>query len=152
MSVRWLLAAVHLLAFGIGLGAVGTRARALRGPFDRPGLRRTFSADSWWGLAALLWISTGLVRAFAGYEKGTSYYLHNKLFLLKLALVGGILALELMPLVGLLRWRAALARGAEPDTRLAMRYHRISQIEAVLVVLIVILAAGVARGVGSGGQ
>ena len=49
--LRWLLAAFHLTALGIGLGAVWVRAGALRGPFDPAGLRRVFAADSWWGLA-----------------------------------------------------------------------------------------------------
>ena len=34
MTVRWLLAAVHLLALGVGLGAVWARGRALAGELD----------------------------------------------------------------------------------------------------------------------
>src|ERR1041385_7129951 len=70
MTIRWLLAAVHLLALGVGLGAVWARGRALQALLDVPALRRVFYADSWWGIAAVLWIDTGLVRAFGGYEKG----------------------------------------------------------------------------------
>jgi len=86
MTIRWLLAAVHLLALGVGLGAVWARGRALQAPLDVPTLRRVFYADTWWGIAALLWISTGLVRAFGGYEKGAVYYLHNHLFWAKMGL------------------------------------------------------------------
>jgi putative membrane protein len=63
MTVRWFLAALHLLALGFGLGAVWARARGLRGELEETGLRRVFYADPWWGIAALLWIATGLVRA-----------------------------------------------------------------------------------------
>ena len=73
MTIRWLLAAVHLLALGVGLGAVWARGRALQASLDVPTLRPVFYADTWWGIAALLWISTGLVRAFGGYEKGASF-------------------------------------------------------------------------------
>jgi putative membrane protein len=73
VTTRWRFATVHLLALGIGLGAVWARERALRGPLDAAGLRQAFYADSWWGIAALLWIGTGLVRAFAGLEKGSAY-------------------------------------------------------------------------------
>src|SRR5207247_5390021 len=59
MTIRWLLAAVHLLALGVGLGAVWARGRALQAPLDVPALRRVFSADTWWGIAAVLWIGTG---------------------------------------------------------------------------------------------
>jgi putative membrane protein len=72
MAVRWLFAALHLLALGIGLGAVWARGRGLQGELDEIGLRRVFYADIWWGIAALLWIATGLVRAFGGLEKGAA--------------------------------------------------------------------------------
>lgn len=47
MILRWLFAALHLLALGVGLGAVWARGRALRGELDEAGLRRAFSADAW---------------------------------------------------------------------------------------------------------
>lgn len=68
--VRWVVAAVHLLALGMGLGAVWTRARALKALPEPSAFGRAFAADGVWGLAALLWISTGLWRAFGGLEKG----------------------------------------------------------------------------------
>lgn len=112
MAIRWLFAAVHLLALGVGLGAVWARARALKSELDPAGLRRVFYADTWWGVAALLWIGTGLVRAFGGLEKGGDYYLHNHLFQAKMAVLILILLLELPPLVTLIRWRTQLARAS----------------------------------------
>jgi putative membrane protein len=113
MTVRWLLAALHLLALGVGLGAVWARGRALRGELDAPGLRRAFYADTWWGVAALVWISTGLARAFGGFEKGSFYYLHNQVFWGKIGLLVVILILELRPMTTLIRaGRARRAHGA----------------------------------------
>ena len=63
MTIRWLLAALHLLALGIGLGAVWVRGNALRGQPDKPALQQAFLADTFWGIAAALWIVTGLLRA-----------------------------------------------------------------------------------------
>ncbi len=148
MTIRWLLAAFHLLALGVGLGAVWARARALQAPLDVPGLRRVFYADTWWGIAALLWIGTGLVRAFGGFEKGSVYYLHNLLFWAKMGLLAAILVLELGPMLALIRWRAAVARGGVPDTRAASRFARISVVQAILVVLMVLAATAMARGYG----
>ena len=72
MELRWLLAAAHLLGFGIGLGAVWTRARSIRSqPLDEEALRRTFAADSWWGVSALLLIGSGVWRLLSGTEKLT---------------------------------------------------------------------------------
>ena len=149
MIIRWILAALHLLGLGIGLGAVLARARALRGELDRAGLRRAFQADTWWAVAAVVWIGTGLWRAFGGIEKGSAYYLHNHLFLTKMGLLVLILLLEIRPIVTLTRWRASLARGADPDTKPAAGMATTSLVQAALVVLMVFLATGMARGYGS---
>jgi putative membrane protein len=148
MLIRWLLAALHLLGLGVGLGAVWARGRALRGQLDAAGLRRVFYADNWWGISALLLIGTGLVRAFSGLEKGSQYYLGNHLFWAKMSLLVLILLLELRPMIGLIRWRRALASGAQPDTRSAASFARISFVQAVLVTLMVLAATGMARGFG----
>jgi len=146
--MRWFLAAIHLLGLGVGLGAVWARGRALRSELDVPGLRRTFAADNWWALAATLWIASGLVRAFGGWEKGSAYYLHNDLFLTKMALLGIILILEVRPVVTLMRWRTQVRRGERPDTQAAPTLARISFWQAGIVILMVIAATGVARGYG----
>lgn len=148
MALRWLLAALHLLGLGIGLGAVYARSRALRGVLDGPGLRRVFLADTWWGVAAGLWIVTGLVRAFGGFEKGTDYYLQNHLFLTKMGLLLLVLLLEIGPMVRLIVWRRSLAQGVMPDTTAAFRDARVSMMQAVLVLLMVAAATGMARGFG----
>ena len=70
MIVRWLLAAIHLSAFGVAFAAIAARNRALRRliasaqPADLPGV---FKADAVWGLSALVLIATGLARAFGGF-------------------------------------------------------------------------------------
>lgn len=124
------------------------RGRALQAPLDGTALRRVFYADNWWGVAALVWIATGLARAFGGFEKGTFYYVHNSLFWTKMALLLGILALELQPMIALIGWRRAAARGQAPDTRRASRFARTSFIQAILVILMVLAATAMARGYG----
>ena len=148
MFVRWLFAALHLLALGIGLGAIWGRRLALLGTLDEKGLKRLFHADNWWAVAAVLWIGTGLVRAFSGLEKGSFYYLHNGLFLGKMACLLAILALEIWPMVTLIRWRSLVRKGAQPVTSNAKTLADISTIQAILVVVMVLLATAMARGVG----
>jgi putative membrane protein len=147
--LRWTLAATHLLALGIGLGAVWARGRALAGPLDRDNLRRIFAADTWWGLAGGLWLVTGLWRLLAGTEKATSYYMANHLFWTKMVLFVAILLLEIGPIIGITRWRRAVAAGHDPDTGNARRLRVVSNIETVLIVVMVLLATGMARGYGS---
>ncbi len=146
--IPWLFAALHLLGLGVGLGSIWARARALSGPLDRAGFRRVFYADTWWGVSAMLWIGTGLVRVLAGLEKGTDYYLHNHVFWIKMALLLAILVLEISPMLALIRWRTQVARGESPDTSAAGRFARISYIQAVIVVLMVLAATAMARSMG----
>jgi putative membrane protein len=146
MFLRWLFAALHLLALGIGLGAIWGRHRALRAELDKGGLRRVFYADNLWGAAAGLWLATGLVRAFGGLEKGTAYYLGATMFRLKMGLFLLILALEIAPMVALIRWRRQLARGESVDTSTARTYAKTSAVQAVIVAVMVGVAAALARG------
>lgn len=150
MILPWLLAAIHLLALGIGLGAVWARARALRGPLDPPGVRRVLHADAWWGIAAVLWIGSGLWRLLGGLEKDTAYYFQNHVFWTKLGLLALILVLEISPIATFGRWRRLAGRGETFDTRPAGRLARISYVQAGLVALMVLAATAMARGSGAG--
>jgi putative membrane protein len=144
--VRWLVAALHLLGLGIGLGAVWARGRALR-RVDAPGaLQRAFYADTAWGLAALVWISTGLWRLLGGLEKGMGYYFSSNAFWTKMSLLGVVLLLELWPMATLVRWRVQQAKGMQPDTGRAGTFAAISFVQALLIVGMVLAATAMARG------
>jgi putative membrane protein len=148
MMLRWALAALHLLALGMGLGAIWVRARTLGGELDSRGLQRALRADAWWGAAAALWITTGLWRLLGGLEKSTGYYLQNHVFLTKMGLLLVILALEVWPMVTLTRWRRAVATGQAVDLGRAPAIARISLVQTGLVVLMVFAATAMARGIG----
>ena len=146
MALKYLLAVAHLLALGIGLGAVWGRWRALRNLKDTGGLPAVFHADNWYGLAAGLWVATGLWRAFGGLEKPTEYYLESHTFLTKLGLFGLVFALEVWPMVVLVRWRRQLKRGEAPDLVQAPLLARLTLAELPLLVGMVFLAVAMARG------
>jgi len=148
MLTHWFLAAVHLLALVIGFWAVLTRGTALRRLSAGAGeVRGVLIADNLWGLSALVLLVSGGMRAFGGYEKGTDYYLHQPLFQLKMALFVLILLLEVAPMLALIKWRIAQSRGAAIDTTRTKLFARFSHIEALLMMLMVIAATGMARGV-----
>lgn len=149
MTLSWLLAALHLIALGLGQGGVRFRAKFFRDPLDDAGLRRLFMADALWGIAALLWIGTGLYRALSGVEKGAAYYFSNPLFHAKLGLFGVIFLLEFVPMILLLQWRMARKQGKPIDTSKAKMCAVISDIQSLLLIVIVVLAAGIARNYGA---
>ncbi|MFN2567608.1 MAG: DUF2214 family protein [Gemmatimonadaceae bacterium] len=160
--LRLILAWLHLVALGIGLWAVLARGQALRqAARELPAtdaMRRAFAADAHWGVAAILWLSTGLWRYLGSTEKATAYYNSNHIFLTKMALFVVILGLEIWPMVTLVRWRAALGRvgAAQPaasatglEPRVARKMATISYIEGAIVTVMIFTAVAMARGYGS---
>ena len=149
MTTRLLLAWVHLLALAVGLAGVWARARALRdslrNPEDPRAIRRALVGDTWWGVAAVAWLVTGLWRAIAGTEKSSSYYLDSHAFLLKMTLFLIVVALEIWPMRTLVGWRV---KKSEPNPRDAGRIEVISYVQCALVVCIVLAAVATARGHG----
>lgn len=157
--LRIALAVMHLLALGIGMAAVYARARAMNQVGRVPdALRRASTADAWWGIAALLWVSTGLWRAFAGTEKAPGYYWSNHVFNAKMGLFLAVFALELWPMITLIRWRrrlgddggAAFVAGDATVATKARRIARLSDVQLLLLVGIVVAAVMMARGYGAG--
>src|SRR5688572_2376691 len=118
------LASLHLLALGLGLGAVIVRGAALRESPSAATLGRVLRADTLWGVAAALWLATGLWRLFAGTEKPPAYYYGNGLSLAKLGLFALVCALEVRPMLTLIRWRAARRAGAPAEQVMAAATRR----------------------------
>ena len=152
--LRIALAAVHLLALGAGLGAIHSRARALGQVSVAPdALNRAFVADTWWGVAFLLWVITGLWRALAGTEKVSTYYWSNHVFYAKMGLLAIILALEIWPMVTLIRWRIANRTKTLPAPSelapTANRLARVSDVQTLLIIAMVVAAVMMARGYGA---
>ncbi len=149
MIARVALSALHILALAIGFGAVFARGRRLRdlrrAPGDAGVVGRLLQADSFWGLAALLWIITGFGRVFSKLEKTPEFYLRNGFFWVKMGLFALIILLEILPMITFVRWRIARGRGNQPmgklDTLIAL-----NDAETVIVILIPFVAALMARG------
>jgi putative membrane protein len=159
--LRIALAWLHLVALGIGLWAVLARGEALKaaaGELPRTdALGRAFKADTQWGIAAALWLATGLWRYLGSTEKATNYYNSNHIFLTKMALFVVILVLEVRPMMTLIRWRRSLGgagsaqtagSSAVIDPAKARKIATISYIEGAIVTVMVLTAVAMARGYG----
>ena len=110
-------------------------------------LDRLFAADSIWGVAALLWLVTGLARAFGHIEKAPDFYLRNGFFWVKMTLFAAVFALEIWPMVTFIRWRSARRHGRPlPKFDRLSRLVLVDDLETGLVVVIPFAAAAMARG------
>src|SRR5689334_1090661 len=147
MDLRSFIAFLHLLTFGIGAASCWARARALTRLKDESGLRDVFFADNIWGIAAFLWIATGLWRAFGGLEKGTDFYIHDTAFLIKMGLFLLVFALEIRPMVTLIKWRIQQGKKLRVDIASAQSLARVTYVELALLIPIVLMATAVARGI-----
>jgi putative membrane protein len=145
MILSALLSAIHVLTLALGLGAVFARGRALAGPLDDAGWRQVLAADDLWGAAAALWLASGLLRVFFG-GKEVAFYTHNGLFWVKMALFALVFALEVTPMRTFIRVRRARRRGTALPQFSVESHRRINAFELRIVVLIVFVAAFMARG------
>jgi putative membrane protein len=147
-----LLAGLHFIALPIGMGGLFMRGRYLRAlrsrGRDSAVLPALFAADSFWGVAAILWIATGLTRVFGGIEKQPDFYLRNGMFWVKMGLFLLVFLLELGPMVTFIRWRVAEKRQAPLASfdRLP-RLVSVNDIQLVLLLVMPFVAAAMARGV-----
>jgi len=146
MMVSAILSLLHLLALPLGLGGIFLRGRALESkPLDPAGLSRLFAADTAWGVAALLWVTTGILRVFFQ-GKDPEFYLRNGLFWGKVAGFLLVFALEIWPMVTFIRWRLARAKSRPIDFAPVPRLQAINRLELGLTVLIFAMAPFMARG------
>lgn len=152
MYISALLSSLHIA--GIVLAFIGIRGRiaALRQTRDGHGelLPALFHADNIWGVSALILLATGLTRAFAHYDKGSTFYLNNNTFYLKLALFGFVFLLEIVPMITLIRWRLAARQGrgialAELAARSKFMFI-VSVLQAIALVALLLAGPVMARG------
>ena len=150
MVIALFLSALHVLALGIGLGSIFMRGRFLRGLRAGPDprtLNGLFAADTLWGVAAALWLLTGLARAFAHVEKAPEFYLRNGFFWIKMALFISVVGLEIWPMLTFIRWRSARRDGRPfPQLDRLSRLVLVGDVQTAFVVAIPFVAAAMARG------
>jgi len=149
--LRITLASAHLLALALGLMATVLRGSALREPFTPSSLQRALRLDVIWGIAAALWIITGLWRLFGGTEKPLAYYLANHWFMAKMGGFLLIFILEISPMLTLMRARAALRQGRDAAAIVVPAGRRIAligHVQATIALVMVFMAVAMARGYG----
>lgn len=130
----------HAAAFTL-VAALVVEFVLTRRELDATTARRLARADMVFGISSGVLLVVGLLRVFY-FEKGAAYYFHSGTFIAKLALFALVGLLSIYPTRKFISWR----KGIDPSSVPAIR--RIIHLELVGVVLILLLAALMADGIG----
>jgi putative membrane protein len=138
----------HLAAFGL-VSALTVEVVLLGGEMTLSAARRLQRADAALGISAGVLLAVGLARVLY-FEKGAAYYFHNGAFLAKFAIFIAVALMSIYPTIVFLSWRKATRAGQTPAPAPAqMRtLRRLVHAELAAVMLIVLFAALMARGIG----
>ena len=145
----WLAIAHHLAVFGVFAVLVAEWA------IVSPGMRaqdvhRLARVDTAYGALAGAVLIAGVSRVIWG-AKPASFYVENPVFWFKMVAFATVGLLSIAPTLRYLRWRGALAEddGATPDLAEVGAARRSLRLQLEVFVAIPVLAALMARGIGS---
>jgi putative membrane protein len=130
----------HLAAFTL-VAAIAVEFVLIRDLNERSA-RKLAITDAVLGVSAGVLLVVGLLRVFY-FEKGAAYYFTNWAFIAKLALFIVVALLSIYPTAKFLSWRKKA-----PEAASVAAIRRILHLELVGVVLILLFAALMARGIG----
>ena len=138
----------HVAAFAL-VAALAIELVLLRGELTAMRARQVLAVDAAYGVSAGVLLVVGLARVYY-FEKGAGYYFHSVPFIAKLSLFILVGLLSIYPTVQFMKWRTTVRRGQAPALADATRrsLRRVIHLELGAVVLILLCAALMARGVG----
>jgi putative membrane protein len=149
MTATITLAFLHHVAFVLVFAALMVELVVLRNDLTVASARTVLRMDTVYGIGATVVVVVGLLRVFYT-EKGAAYYFASGPFLAKLALFIVVGLLSIYPTLKFLIWRAALREQRVPafDPSTRRRVRMLIHVELTLLVVILLLAPMMARGVG----
>ena len=90
------------------------------------------------GVALLIWT-----------DQGATFYLHNPVFYIKLAIFAAMLLIAITPARMIVQWQRQAVTGAIPEAGMILLVRRYLTIEMILFLAIPLAASLAARGIGS---
>jgi putative membrane protein len=149
MLSQALAAWAHFAAIFILVAALATELALYRRELSHATARLLARVDAVYGGAAGAVLATGLARAL-WFGKGWAFYAGNPVFWSKLGVFALVALLSVPPTVHMLRWRKALAAGQPPTigASTCRRMRALLLTQAALLLLLPLLAALMARGIG----
>ena len=138
----------HVAAFAL-VAAIAVELVLVKPPIDVERARKLQLADLATGLSAGAVLVVGMLRVLY-FEKGAGYYFQNAAFLAKLSLFVLVALLSIYPTLRFMSWRSSVKRGEAPnvDAATLRTIRRFLHIELAGIVLLILCAALMARGIG----
>lgn len=144
-----LLAFLHHGAAFIIFGVLTAELVLMKGEVTLASARSLLRLDAAYGLSAAMLIVVGFLRVYYT-EKGAAYYFHSLPFIAKLTLFAIVGLISIYPTRQFISWRKAVRQQQAPalqePTRRTIR--AIIHVELTLLLLIMLCAALMARGIG----
>ena len=149
MLLDWLLASFHHICVFALFVILGAQIVLVRPGMDAGVIARVGRLDLFFGIFAGLTLFAGLLRVFFG-AKDPGFYFGNHIFWTKISLFLIVALFSIAPTKRFIAWRRALAADpkALPADKEVRQTRMIIHAEAVLIFLIPLLAAAMARGIG----
>jgi putative membrane protein len=144
-----LFAFLHHAAAFVLFGTLFTELVLLRQPLTAQSARSLMRMDAVYGISAGLIVVVGLIRVYYT-EKGAAYYLHSGTFIAKIVLFAAIGLISIYPTRTFVGWRPLLRNNTVPtpaDAQIAS-LRRVVHIELALLIVLILCAALMARGIG----
>ena len=138
----------HVSAFAL-FGALVVELVLLRSTLTVESARKILLADMILGISAGVLLLVGLARVFH-FEKGAFFYFHTWTFITKLSLFIIIGLISIIPTREFLRWRSSVKAGQVPTVapEKLRSVGMIVHIELTAIVVILLMAALMAKGIG----
>ena len=144
-----LFAFLHHAAAFVVFGSLFAELVLLRHALTDSVIRSLIRMDAVYGVSAGVLVGVGLVRVYFT-EKGAGYYFHSGTFIAKIVLFVIIGLVSIGPTRTFIGWRKALKAGGTPTLADAQRVslRRTIHIELTLLMILILCAALMARGIG----
>ena len=140
---------LHFISIMILMGSLVSEHLILKPKMSSSQIKSLAGIDLVYGIAAILVLTTGLLRWFV-YGKGSDFYLSNPLFHIKLTVFVIMGVLSIFPTIKFRKWKKMVNKGEEPniDEKATKRLLMFIRIELLLLAILPLLAVMIARGVG----
>lgn len=143
------VAFLHHLAFLAIMLMLSVEMLTLKQPLTPATAKKIQRYDAIYGASAILILIIGGLRVMY-FEKGADYYMHSAPFIIKMVLFLIVGLISIYPTITFRKWNKPLKQGIAPELSDAQKrkLRLVIHLELTLLVLMILCAALMAKGIG----